>query len=792
MHAKTRWLIGFFSLLFLVIGAAGIASGSTKNAKSPDPRFTGGINDPRSGAAINRDSALNPEPSPQALFPADPRQFIYATAVNDPSADTTAQDTQSETTVAARGNKVVTAFNDSGSYGGSSNHFTGFASSTNTGGTFTDRGTLPASTNGDAGDPILAPDDSGNVYMSTLGLNTNETIQVFKSTNGGQSFGAPVNATPEFAGTGDFLDKAWIAVNNLPGSFSGEIAVCYTDFTSGGGEQIRLSESIDGGASWFPSVLVNDGGQGCNLVWGKDQSGGGNTLYAFYYEGTGGGGQGGDNKLFVNTYNESGASPHGPITGSSAKNLPAKSHVMVADLNTTTVNGDLQLNGGLRTNSFPQAAVNPVNGHVIVTYNDDTTPTNADIYRVTSKDGGGTWTSPAKVNDDTARDQFFPSVAIAPDGKNIMFSYYSRSHDPGNGLFHRQGRTGLVNTKTSSLTMRPSFTMGFDTPVVIGQDPVINSTYMGDYDQTVADGGYFHSTWSDNRDGNTFHQYQPDVRYSRISTPATDTDLSVSVTPTATVPAGSTTTMTVKVTASGGPASDAWVSLSPVTGLTYTGVTGPGCSLVQGFVNCRLSSVADGTTKTVKVDAFAGLPAGTRTVKAVATTSSHDLNTANDTGTATLTVTGSGTTNTYSSGNIAVPIPDAGMVEVPVAVPNVGNVLKAQAVVRLNHTFDSDLRLSLVSPGGTVVLLSNRRGGAGDNYGSGTNNCAGTPTTFTDSAATPISAGVAPFAGSFKPDSPLAGMNGTPTGGNWKLRVEDLASLDVGTIGCFKVKLTHP
>ena len=92
--------------------------------------------------------------------PSSPLSFtnrvINATSVNNPGADSTAQDTQSETSVAANGANVVVAFNDSGSFLGGQNSFTGFANSTNSGAAFTDRGRLAPSGLGDAGDPNLA------------------------------------------------------------------------------------------------------------------------------------------------------------------------------------------------------------------------------------------------------------------------------------------------------------------------------------------------------------------------------------------------------------------------------------------------------------------------------------------------------------------------------------------------------------------------------------------------------------------------------------------------------------
>ncbi|CAN5564992.1 hypothetical protein BH20ACI3_BH20ACI3_40700 [soil metagenome] len=147
-------------------------------------------------------------------------------------------------------------------------------------------------------------------------------------------------------------------------------------------------------------------------------------------------------------------------------------------------------------------------------------------------------------------------------------------------------------------------------------------------------------------------------------------------------------------------------------------------------------------------------------------------------------------TNTYSSGDIAVPVPDFSTVEVPITVADAGILSDVNAKIRLDHTFDADLNISLVHPDGTVVALSNGRGGAGDNFGSGPNSCSGVHTVFDDSAAVAIGAGTAPFAGSFRPDSPLSALNGKPSAGTWKLRFEDAFAGDVGLVGCVQLELT--
>lgn len=145
----------------------------------------------------------------------------------------------------------------------------------------------------------------------------------------------------------------------------------------------------------------------------------------------------------------------------------------------------------------------------------------------------------------------------------------------------------------------------------------------------------------------------------------------------------------------------------------------------------------------------------------------------------------------YSTGNIATPLPDVSTVEIPIAVSGTGPVADVNVKVRLNHTFDGDLELRLIAPDGTTVLLSDNRGSSGDNFGSGANDCSGTPTTFDDSAATAIVSGVAPFAGSFRPDALLSGVNGREMNGTWKLRVSDTAAADVGTAFCVTLEIAR-
>ena len=91
----------------------------------------------------------------------------------------------------------------------------------------------------------------------------------------------------------------------------------------------------------------------------------------------------------------------------------------------------------------------------------------------------------------------------------------------------------------------------------------------------------------------------------------------------------------------------------------------------------------------------------------------------------------------------------------------------------ITHTFDNDLDIFLISPFGTQVELSTDNGGGNDNF---------TNTVFDDAAATSITAGAAPFTGSFRPEGLLSAFNGQDAFGTWTLRVTDDAGLDVGSL----------
>ena len=119
-----------------------------------------------------------------------------------------------------------------------------------------------------------------------------------------------------------------------------------------------------------------------------------------------------------------------------------------------------------------------------------------------------------------------------------------------------------------------------------------------------------------------------------------------------------------------------------------------------------------------------------------------------------------------------------------------GPLGKITASLYLTHPADSELVVQLIAPNGAKINLALKEGGTGANFG--TDCSAGNVTSFDDDARTAISAGTAPFIGTFRPDGPLAafsGLAGTNVNGVWRLRVADTKLANIGTLQCWSLAL---
>ena len=94
--------------------------------------------------------------------------------------------------------------------------------------------------------------------------------------------------------------------------------------------------------------------------------------------------------------------------------------------------------------------------------------------------------------------------------------------------------------------------------------------------------------------------------------------------------------------------------------------------------------------------------------------------------------------------------------------------------INLQHARVGDLKVTLISPTGIQIVLIDHTG-TGSNF---------VRTVLSDEAlaSATIATGVAPYRGDFRPDNALSGLIGMAAKGMWKLKVEDTAAGESGTL----------
>jgi subtilisin-like proprotein convertase family protein len=152
---------------------------------------------------------------------------------------------------------------------------------------------------------------------------------------------------------------------------------------------------------------------------------------------------------------------------------------------------------------------------------------------------------------------------------------------------------------------------------------------------------------------------------------------------------------------------------------------------------------------------------------------------------------------TYNGSGLPLPIPltgtggfpclggpTASSANVPLTGTVNGDFFIDNVTISLTHTWNSDLAITLVSPSGTTLNLSDGNGGTSDNY---------INTVFKDDDATDypnITTGTGPFTGTFNPEGPgtfSSTFGGEPINGNWTLEICDGVGGDSGQLTAFSI-----
>ncbi len=363
-------------------------------------------------------------------------------------------------------------------------------------------GATPLQNNGNfCSDPALAADADGNFYYAYLDINfgaQQADIDVAKSTDGGQTF-ATFSIAVQGHTSRNFPDKEFIAVDANDGSpHKGAIYLSWTDFLNPldplarDNGQIKVVVSTDGGASWAAPVAISRSAQFPDAISGSlpvvAPDGTAYVVYADFRSRTG------PLSIMLSKSTDGGATWSDPAAVASGLPSPGRFRLKNADPAFGSVP-----NRGFRSNSFPTATIAP-DGTIFVGWTDfpngacrdDGTGrppcVNADVRMAASKDGGRSWSRPAKLSDDRgSTDQFFPWIAAHADGR-VSAIWQDKRLDPNNVDFDTfytstlTGRTFSANVRVSTATSRTGLTV-----------------FIGDYNYLAVTDGAIYPVWTDRR-----------------------------------------------------------------------------------------------------------------------------------------------------------------------------------------------------------------------------------------------------------------------------------------------------
>jgi hypothetical protein len=402
--------------------------------------------------------------------------------VNNPELDTDFH-THSETSVAVNGANLIVSFNEF--------DFDGYGLSTDGGNTWSHKRLPDPPAGGNFGDGVVAFGPNGESYYSGLAVLFNtgkQFIGVSKSTDNGATFSTPVDASTLAGNTTDTQDKEWVAVDrNTNSPFKGNVYVSWTDFRPNG-SFINFARSINGGDSFKPPIAISPQ-DNTQLVQGSVPVVASNgDLYVAFSDGHSAIGGIGIVK-----------STDGGVTFSTERKV-------ASNVNVSMMTGG----GGVRTNSFPSMTVDK-DGAVHVVFDGwGMSPLDrSDIFYVRSTDGGNTFSSPLKINDDgSTTTQFLPSIAAASDG-TLGVKWWDRRNDlSGDSLTD----VYMTISHDGGASFGKNFRVSDHNWVFGPIEPGFASAYHGDYDGMAADANNFHLGWSDERNS------EPDAFYSQIPT----------------------------------------------------------------------------------------------------------------------------------------------------------------------------------------------------------------------------------------------------------------------------------
>ncbi len=327
-------------------------------------------------------------------------------------------------------------------------------------------------------DPVLDCDASGTFYYDSLRIDPDFFCDVATSLDGGASWGTPVYAYGH--------DKQWITIDRTGGPGDGNLYQFWSPFTT-----TTFNRSTDGSNSYETPVAIPE-----QPHWGTTTVAPDGSVYV--------GGQ---------ASNSGGIAVVRSSNAQSPVPNPTFDQTVIVDL------------GGV-PNAFVDVGPNPVGllGQVWIAADHSNGPNHGNIYLLSSvdpsgadpldvhfarsTDGGATWSTPVRVNDDPAGNgawQWFGTMSVAPDGR-IDTIWNDTRANPGS----------FISQLTYSYSTDGGLTWSPNQHVSPTFDPHLGwpqQEKIGDYYDMVSDATGVHISYAA-----TFNQEQ-DVYYLHIDPP---------------------------------------------------------------------------------------------------------------------------------------------------------------------------------------------------------------------------------------------------------------------------------
>ncbi|MEO6133253.1 MAG: T9SS type A sorting domain-containing protein [Saprospiraceae bacterium] len=329
------------------------------------------------------------------------------------------------------------------------------------------------------GDPTISVDTTGDFYFFHLSNPQNgnwiDRIVCQKTEDDGQSWSdgtyTGLNGTKA-------QDKQWCAIDRT----NNNIYLTWTQFDKYGTSDpmdssiILFSKSLDAGNTWSEPKRINKVAGDCldsdNTVEGAVPAVGPNGEIYVAWAGPDG-----------ITFNKS--------TDQGQSWLPQE--IFVSDI---PGGWDYAISGLIRCNGLPITACDlsngPNRGTIYINWSDQRNGTlNTDIFLSKSTDGGSTWSSPLRVNDDMFNhQQFLTWMSIDQATGFLYFVFYDRRtyDDDSTDVFLAvsvDGGTTFINRKISESPFVPTA-----------------QVFFGDYNNIIADHGIIRPIWTRLNNGN--------------------------------------------------------------------------------------------------------------------------------------------------------------------------------------------------------------------------------------------------------------------------------------------------